>query len=172
MCRPSSAMPRCIRRSTGRLRKHSALSSQYSAKPRKRAKALRPIQPSLLCILLRAHQMNRHVWLVADDPAVVPGGNIEDVAGSQFFNCAILHGKARSSGDNDADMFNHAELRAARFADVFRPAPTRLVSRATDGHAVDMHDFEFSFFERHGFVWLVETLEDDIQHGSSPRNPK
>src|SRR5258707_15639264 len=43
-------------------------------------------------VVARAHQMQRDVRLVTYDPAVVSGGNVEDFAGLQFHDVAVVHG--------------------------------------------------------------------------------
>src|ERR1700742_996949 len=91
-----------------------------------------------------AHQMDRHVRLVADNPAIVPGRNVEEVSGLQLIDGSIVHGGCRLPRYHHADVFHLAGPGANLPANVFRPAPSRIVSRAADGHAAYVDDFEFA----------------------------
>jgi hypothetical protein len=113
-----------------------------------------------------AHHVDGDVGFVADDPAVVAGLDVEDVAGIHLDDAAIIHCRSGSTGDNHTDVGDIAALLAQGFADVLGPAPTGLIRGAADGHAAEMDEFELAFFEGADFVGVLELLEDNLVHGS------
>ena len=42
-------------------------------------------------VIRRAHEVKRNVWLIADNPAVVAGCNVEEVSRFYFDNAAVGH---------------------------------------------------------------------------------
>src|SRR5271156_1899808 len=99
--------------------------------------------------------MEGDVGLVADYPAVMTWGagrNVEEGAGAEFVDGAVVHGGGGAAGENQADMFDVATGSAEDGADVHGPLPAGLVGGAADGHGAEVDEFEFSFFESADFV--------------------
>src|SRR3954470_16664396 len=65
---------------------------------------------SLVSVLLGTHEVKRDIRLIADDPAIVAGRDVKDIASFHFDLAAIAHRSNRSAGDNDSDVFHVATL--------------------------------------------------------------
>ena len=63
------------------------------------------------------------------------GRNIKKLAGAEFVDRAIFHGRRRAAGEYKSDVLDVAARRTHSGADVNRPLPSGLVRGATDGHA-------------------------------------
>jgi hypothetical protein len=112
-------------------------------------------------VVLGAEEMERDVGGVTDDPAIVAGragGNVEERAGAEFVDGAVVEGGGGAAGEDQADVFDVAARGTNRGADVQGPLPAGLVGGAADGDAADADEFEFSFFEDADFVGGFETL--------------
>ena len=48
-------------------------------------------QETSASVMLRAEEMERDVRLIADDPTVVPGPDVEKIAGFHFVIAAVVH---------------------------------------------------------------------------------
>src|SRR5271156_6431314 len=111
--------------------------------------------------------MQRDVGLVADDPAIVArwaGRNVEQSAGAQFVDGAVVHRGGSAAGEDQADVFDIATRGADGGADVQGPAPARFVGGAPDGHAAEADEFEFAFIEGADFVRGFEAFQDCVEH--------
>src|SRR5271155_580393 len=78
-------------------------------------------------------KMQRHVRLVADYPAIVArwaGGNVEQGAGAEFVDGAVVHRGGSAAGEDQADVFDIATRGADRGANMHGPAPARFVGGA------------------------------------------
>jgi hypothetical protein len=64
-------------------------------------------------------------------------------------------------------VLDFAKLRAREWANVLRPLPARLVSRAPDSHAADMHNLKPAFIKEARFVRLFKTFQDRFVHSSA-----
>ncbi len=100
--------------------------------------------------------MQRNVGLVANHPGVVTGRNVEHLPRAHFNHIAIAHRGGRAAGNNHTDMLDKAFFLSQRLANVFGPAPSRLVRGAANGHAADVDNFEFSFFKGAGIQTVSE----------------
>src|SRR5262249_40560689 len=72
-------------------------------------------------VYVRAHQMQRDVGLVADDPAVMAwraGRDIKDVTCTHFDDRAAFDGHGSATGNDDAHVLDVAKLLAGAWADV------------------------------------------------------
>ena len=87
---------------------------------------------------------------------------MKSVAGAEFENWPIVHGRGGSAGNDDSDVLHRAGTLADGASDVLGPAPTGLVRGATKGHAANMDDFELALRERAGFIGVLKTFEDDL----------
>ena len=79
---------------------------------------------------------------------------------SQFVDCAILHRSRSTPGEHETHVLHVTAGSPYCGSDVDGPFPSRLVGGAANGHAADMHDFEFPFFEGAHFIGIFETLQD------------
>src|SRR5262245_62768395 len=112
-------------------------------------------------------QVHRHIRFVADDPAVVPWGHMENVASTQLDNPSVVHGRRRAPLNHEPDVFDIAPRLTERVADVLGPFPSRLIYRAAECRSADMDDLEPPFGETANFIRIVEALHDHI-HGAPP----
>src|SRR5580693_7264500 len=105
--------------------------------------------------------MNGDVRLITNDPAIVAGWNVEQVARFHFVDSAVGHGGGGFAANDEAHVFDLAFAAAGGGADVFRPAPAGFVAGTADGHASDVDDFKFAFRKGAGFVGFIKTFEND-----------
>jgi hypothetical protein len=61
-----------------------------------------------LRVMFRTKKMERHIWLIADDPAVVSGTDIKQISSPHFIVAPVLHPAGGATGHNQADMFHVA----------------------------------------------------------------
>src|SRR5207302_4628783 len=61
---------------------------------------------SVVCgrVMVGAEEVERDVGLVADDPAVVPRRNVEDVASAHLEHAAVIHCGGGAARDDHSDM--------------------------------------------------------------------
>jgi hypothetical protein len=90
----------------------------------------------VLCVISGAHEVERYIRLVADDPAIMTGRNVKDIPCLQLYDCTVFHRGGRVAGDDDADVLDIAIRLSARRTNVSRPFPTGLVRRASDRQAL------------------------------------
>src|SRR4051794_24548419 len=107
--------------------------------------------------------MQRDIGLIAHDPAVVPGRDVEDIARAHLDHLAVIHRRRGLAGDDHPDMLDLARRLAKRGADMLGPFPARLISCAADSHPADMDELEASEIELADLVGLLEALEDDVE---------
>src|SRR5579864_2433901 len=120
----------------------------------------------VLRVICRAHKMQRNVWFVANDPAVVPGSDVEKIAGFHFDDAAVIHRGGSAARDNHADVLHRTAFQTLRGSHVDRPFPARFIAGTADGHSSDMNQFEFTFFKGADLIGMIESLEDDVVHES------
>ena len=82
------------------------------------------------CVTLATEDVEGHVWLIADYPAVVSGRNVEEVAGPHHDFASVVHLGHRLTAQYEADMLHLARRLTSHRPDVLRPLPTRLVELA------------------------------------------
>src|SRR5689334_7663284 len=123
-----------------------------------------------LHVVIRAEEVQRDVWLVADDPAVVrDGGDVEQLAGAELVDRTVVECDGGGAGEHQPDMLDRAARGAEAGADVRAPLPSRLVRGAADGHAAEAHDFELAVLERADLVRSLEAFEiNHVAHRYSP----
>ena len=125
-----------------------------------------PPRTLLLSVVLTAKEMERHVGIIAHDPAIVtrrPRRNIEDCPGSQFVNRAIIHRRRCTARKHHSDVLHIATRRAQPWPDVNGPPPSRLIGRTADGHASQANDLESSLFENPHLVRCFKPLQNRIE---------
>src|ERR1700736_1029338 len=114
--------------------------------------------------MIRPEEMERHIRFLAHDPTIVRHRrNIEEFSRVHFDHAPIIESCRRYTREHHADMFNMTASSAKRFADVLAPAPTRLISSATDRHAAEVDDFKLTFHQLSRLIGRLETLQDDIE---------
>jgi hypothetical protein len=84
---------------------------------------------------------------------------------------AISHRSGSRSGDNQADMFDLAEWRICKWADVLGPFPPRLVRGPPDCEPADSNGFELAQLKLANFVRLFEPLYNYLIHLPLPLKP-
>src|SRR3954471_15745054 len=89
-------------------------------------------------VVLAAHDVQRHVRLVADDPAVVSGRHVEELARRHHPLGPVVHRDRGPATEDEAHVLDVAGLLAARLADVLGPFPARLVGGAPEGHGAHL----------------------------------
>src|SRR5690349_16704367 len=98
-------------------------------------------------VVIGAEEMERHIKLVADNPAVVPRRarrDVEDLAGAHLDHVAVSHRRGCAAGYDHSDMLDLAVSLALRLADMLRLFPAGLVGCPADSHAVDANDLELA----------------------------
>src|SRR5438552_950182 len=113
--------------------------------------------------MIGAEEVERNVSFVADDPAVVPRWDVEDIAGAHLEHAAVAHRRGGAARYDHAHVLDHARTLAERAADVDRPFPTRLIGGAADGHAADAHQLEAAEGELAHFIGRVEAFQNDVE---------
>ena len=104
--------------------------------------------------------------LVADDPAVVAGRDLEDHAGSDLARRAVFEPVAEPARDADADVVVLAEARPGDRLDVLQPVPARLERHPADHEVVQVVDVDPPERGRPGLVGGFERLRLETGHGS------
>jgi hypothetical protein len=111
--------------------------------------------------------MERHVRVIADDPAIVtrrPGWNVKEGTGTEFVNRAVFHRSGGTAGKHQAYMLAVAMRCAYSVSNIDGPPPPRLVRGPTDCHVPDPNDFKSSFFESSYFVRLFKSFQNHFEH--------
>ncbi|HUA16865.1 MAG TPA: hypothetical protein VMG31_16345 [Verrucomicrobiae bacterium] len=62
--------------------------------------------------------MQGDVRLVSDYPTVVPGFDVEEIAGLHLDHAAVVHGSRRAPGKSEPHVLDLATPRAGSFADM------------------------------------------------------
>src|SRR5215468_7004999 len=75
-----------------------------------------------------AHEVKRHVWLVADNPAIVSRRDVEEISGFDLDDAAVHHGRDCFPGDSQPYMLHRTLLQPGRGADIDRPLPAQIIS--------------------------------------------
>src|SRR5262245_8545831 len=83
--------------------------------------------------------LERHERLVAEDPAVVPRGDVEHVVRPEIDRAAVLEDVVEPAADDDPRVPSLAPLAADLRLHVGLPAPARLLDRSTDRHVTEPH---------------------------------
>ena len=96
--------------------------------------------------------------------------SVANAASFHFDDSAVVHGGCRASGKHQADVFYSATLQSLSRPDMNGPFPSWIVAGAADCHSADAYQFEFPFFKRADFIRLIEALQNDFVHYSSPHN--
>jgi hypothetical protein len=91
-------------------------------------------------------------------------GNVKGIACLDFEHAAVVHCHRRPAGHDQAHVLYIAASLSQSFPDMSGPFPTGSVRGATDGHASDVDDLKFSFFELSRFVGFIESLQDQVKH--------
>jgi hypothetical protein len=115
-----------------------------------------------------AQEVQRHVRLVPDDPAVVRLRRyVEELSRAQLYYSAIGEGSGSPAREHQTDVLYGAADRTHTWAYMGRPTPARFVGRAADGEAAEMHELEATLDHLSDFVGRFEALENDVNHGAS-----
>src|SRR6266496_2165836 len=117
---------------------------------------------------LRAEEMQRHVGLRSLDPAIMPRGDVEQVARPERECLAVVHDDAAPPRDDEPHVLDLTTLGPRDGADVRGPLPPRLVAGAPDGEVPDLHEIELPHFEAARLVGPVESSDDRVFHTESP----
>ena len=106
--------------------------------------------------------MERDVWLVTDNPAVVRyRRNVKQLACSQLEYSTIVERGGRSARQDKTNMLHMASRGADTRPDVLAPLPAWLVGGAANGHSSEAHQVETAFLKHANFIGRFETLENN-----------
>src|SRR5262245_4149583 len=120
---------------------------------------------SLLRVAVRLQEMQRNVFLVADDPAVVRlGGNMKERTRPQLDHPAIRERAGRGSRYHETDVLERAQLRPGERRHVHGPFPARLINRPPDRETADFDDLETPLRERPHFIGILEIPQIHFMH--------
>src|SRR5215472_13378739 len=108
--------------------------------------------------------MERDIRLVADNPTVVSGRNVEDIASFHLYYFSIRHCCSGAAGDDHTDVLYLAESLIGSRSNVDGPFPSWLVGCAADHHSVDLDRLEFSLREFADLICVFKSLQNYIEH--------
>jgi hypothetical protein len=111
-------------------------------------------------------EVDRGDRLVTDDPRIVPGSDVHDLAGDDVVGLAVAHEHAHAARKDVHRVVKLAPLGANDRLHVLRPAPARLRHLVADRHRPHGHDLDSTALEGHRLVRLLERLGLD-GHGRS-----
>jgi hypothetical protein len=102
--------------------------------------------PSFQGVLLaeRPHRLevHPHPWLVPDDPGIVSGWDLEDLAGADLEFRAVGHLGPQAACERNPQMMELARVSAGYGLYVNGPAPARLVGHPADDRVVELDDID------------------------------
>jgi hypothetical protein len=112
-------------------------------------------------VVICSEEVERHVGIVANDPAVVRHrSDVEQVTGVEFGHLAVGERRGRDPGEDQAHVLHQTVAEAECGTDVRRPSPTRLIRRPSDCRACEPHHLEAAELKVSHFIGLVETPKD------------
>src|SRR6185295_208703 len=121
-------------------------------------------------VLVPAQEVNRYVWLLADDPAVVRHRrNVEQLAGVELGHPPVVEGHHGDACENDPHVLDGAAGCVDARSHMLGPFPSRLVARASDREPAQSHDLELPLLHDAHFVRGLESFEDHVDHHSGIR---
>ena len=113
-------------------------------------------------VILGSEEVQRHVRLIANDPAVVRHRrNVKQIACVKLNYATIIERNCRGSRENKPDMFNGTTRRANTRADVLAPFPPWLIRRTTNCDSAEVDQLEFPFLHHAHFIRSVERFQND-----------
>src|SRR5512132_406868 len=113
-------------------------------------------------VMLSAKEVQRHVRLITNDPAVVRHRrNVQKVACVKLNYATIVERNCRGSRENEPDVFNGTTRRANARADVLTPFPPGLIRRTTNCDSAEVDHLEFAFLHHAHFIRSVERFQND-----------
>lgn len=126
--------------------------------------------------------MQRDIRLVADHPAVVSGGYVEEVAGAHHDLAPVIHLCDRLPAQHQADVLDLAGALPGKRSDMLGPPPAGFVAGATERCRTDLIELELALLECphlggrseihdvnvHGRQYLVPvSIAVDTPHGAA-----
>jgi putative flavoprotein involved in K+ transport len=117
-------------------------------------------------VLLAAEDVERDVRRVADDPAVVAGRDVEEVARVHHSLGTVVHLRDRLAAEDEADVLDLAGGGADGRPDMLGPAPTRFVRRSTERRRPDAVDVEAPLLEVARLGRRIEIDQLESRHPS------
>src|SRR5215472_5344830 len=136
--------------------------------PRELPGAHRPTHAPTLCLLsyaslrvvIAAHEVQRHVGDIADDPRVMRlRWYVEEVTRAHFDHPAICEGSSSRACDHEPDMLDLTAILSQLTADVLGPAPAGLIGGALDRHAADAHELESAHGHLPHLIRMLKALQ-------------
>src|SRR6478735_8454350 len=113
-------------------------------------------------VLLGAEKVQRHIRLIANDPAIVRHRrNVKQIACAKLNYSTIAERDCCDSRENKPDMFNGTPCRANTRADVLAPFPSWLIRRTTNCDSAEVDQLEFPFLHHAHFIRRVERFQND-----------
>src|SRR6476620_9687576 len=113
-------------------------------------------------VLFSAEKVQRHIRLIANDPAVVRHRrNVKQVACVKLNYATIVERNCRGPRENKPDMFNGTTRRANTRTNVLAPFPPGLIRRPTNCDSAEVNQLEFSFLHHAHFIRRVERFQND-----------
>src|SRR6478672_7495462 len=113
-------------------------------------------------VLFSAEKMQRHIRLIANDPAVVRHRrNVKQISRVKLNYSTIMERNCRGSRENEPDMFNGTTRRAHTRTDVLAPFPSWLIRRTTNCDSAEMDPLKFPFLHHTHFIRRVERFQND-----------
>ena len=109
-------------------------------------------------------EVNGNVRLVAEDPGVMAGRDVEHVARDDFAPLAVSRFECQAPGEHITDVMELAAVRTDDRLHMGRPTPPRLKDLAADRQGSDPHQFHRAVLEPDCLVGLSVALDLDPGH--------
>src|SRR5678816_2553028 len=93
-------------------------------------------------VFFRSEKVKRNIRLIAHDPTVVPGTDVENISGLHHVRSSILHGACSLSRDHHANVLHLTKGRPRNWRYMVRPFPAGFICRPADRHSADLDEFK------------------------------
>src|SRR6266480_6186108 len=109
-------------------------------------------------IFLSSEKVERHIRLIAHDPAVMPGTDVKDVSRLHHVGPSILHGTCSLPGDHDTNVFHLTKRNSRTWCNVLRPFPARFICRPANRHSADLDEFKLPFLKSANLIRVLKSF--------------
>ena len=114
---------------------------------------------------LEGLEIDGYPWLIAHDPSLVPGPNVEDIPLAQLHVFAAARGPhAQPTLDRDADVVDLTALTTCHGLHVRFPTPARPVRGSAHSLAAELHDLVPAARYHQDLVTVAESALFDRCH--------
>jgi hypothetical protein len=101
---------------------------------------------------------------VADDPAVVPRGDVGDIAGPELKRRSVLETDPGATGEHDANVTRLTPFSSNGWAHMLGPTPAWLVDDVPDREVPELGDFRPEQWKLDRLIRRREVLQAEVDH--------